>query len=684
MTSSETSQRTTLTDQAGGRNNDGAPKIIGLYGIPGSGKTWLLEHLPRILDEDDYEFFDRSAEIEKVTRGGLAHFKTLNEHDRLPFRGMAIKSIKDRCAESGKVGVVAGHFMFWEDPEQFQGTQVCTSADLATYTHVIYLDVSADMVAQQRAQDKKRQRKDLSAGHLEKWQREESRELQDRCAANSIIVCAIPVDQASMLQKVSQMLEDFRRNDEGYNLSLVEKALDEAVHLTGPEIETMLVIDGDKTLAPEDTGKLFLSEYYGDQNQDPLKAILNAKGYTYHAFRHIAMFYEGTGGDAEFDRLCERVAKQISVHPKFDQLLQNVRQQTNVGAVVITCGLKRVWDIVLHGLGLEDSVTVIGGGRVADGYVVTPEVKGALVIRLKHHHQKYVWAFGDSPLDIEMLCEADQAIVVVGELNDRSKSMEAALQHAIDQRGLLARQLRLPPTAPARLDISILPEFVLSKYTRDKIFASPTASLSITNATGKTASRLLASPTRDSLVKGPQLRECHRQAGWYLAIEYLTDLLGLDEKTTQDVHGESTTGYQLQSEQNTRIIPLMRGGEPMAFGVSDAFPLATFVHAKEATDIKPSHIANSSTVILVDWVINSGKSILEFVKRVRSIDRCVRIVIVAGVVQADALKSMGPLVSALNVGGEISLVTLRTSDRKYTGKGGTDTGNRLFNTTHLD
>ncbi|KAK3708299.1 hypothetical protein LTR37_011564 [Vermiconidia calcicola] len=666
MASSDTSQRTTATE-AGGARNDGVPKIIGLYGIPGSGKTWLLEHLPQILDEDDYQFFDGSAEIKKVTRGGLAHFKTLSEHDRMPFRELAIKSIKDKCAESKRVGVVAGHFMFWEDPEQPQGTQVCTSADLATYTHVIYLDVSADMVAQQRAQDKERQRKELSK----------------HCAANNIMFCAIPIDRASMLEKASQILEDFRGHGEEYNLSRAEEALDEAVRIAGPEIKTMLVIDGDKTLAPEDTGKLFLNEYYGEQYQDPLKAIFDAKEYTYHAFRHIAMFYEETGGDAEFDRLCQRVANQTSVHPEFNKLLQEAQQQTNVGALVVTCGLKRVWDIVLDGLGLSGSMKVIGGGRVADSYVVTPEIKGALVVRFKNRHQKYVWAFGDSPLDIEMLCEADQAIVVVGELNNRSKSMEAALQGAIDKRGLVAHQLLLPPTAPPRLNISSLQEFVLSKYTRDKIFASPIASLSIRDATEKTASKLLTSPTRDSQVQGPQLRACHRQAGWYLAIEYLTDLLGLDEKPTQDVHGNNTTGYQLQSEQNTSIIPLMRGGEPMAFGVNDAFPLATFVHAKDATEIKLSHIANSSTVILVDWVINSGKSILEFVKRVRSIDRDVRIVIVAGVVQADALGSMSHLISALNVGGEISLVTLRTSARKYTGRGGTDTGNRLFNTTHI-
>ena len=34
--------------------------------------------------------------------------------------------------------------------------------------------------------------------------------------------------------------------------------------------------------------------------------------------------------------------------------------------------------------------------------------------------------------------------------------------------------------------------------------------------------------------------------------------------------------------------------------------------------------------------------------------------------------------------GDVVLVTLRVSKNKYTGTGGTDTGHRLFNSTHLD
>lgn len=127
----------------------------------------------------------------------------------------------------------------------------------------------------------------------------------------------------------------------------------------------------------------------------------------------------------------------------------------------------------------------------------------------------------------------------------------------------------------------------------------------------------------------------------------------------------------------------MRGGEPMAQGVSEAFPLAPFLHAKEARDLKPAHLKNMNAVILVDSVINSGKSVEAFVDRIRQLNALAPIVVVAGVVQEEATKSDSGAGKELAEAEGVSLVALRVSENKYTGTGGTDTGNRLFNTTFL-
>ncbi len=63
----------------------------------------------------------------------------------------------------------------------------------------------------------------------------------------------------------------------------------------------------------------------------------------------------------------------------------------HVSAVVISCGLRHVWDKMLEREGLSKTVKVIGGGRIADGVVVTAAVKGALVTHIRNTHQMYVW-----------------------------------------------------------------------------------------------------------------------------------------------------------------------------------------------------------------------------------------------------------------------------------------------------
>ncbi|TAQ86711.1 Uridine kinase [Chlorociboria aeruginascens] len=67
-----------------------------------------------------------------------------------------------------------------------------------------------------------------------------------------------------------------------------------------------------------------------------------------------------------------------------------------------------------------------------------------------------------------------------------------------------------------------------------------------------------------------------RKAGQYLAIEYLASVIGIDEYSVPHVQGYHTLGYRLREERQTTIVALMRGGEPMAFGVSDICPLAKF------------------------------------------------------------------------------------------------------------
>ena len=120
----------------------------------------------------------------------------------------------------------------------------------------------------------------------------------------------------------------------------------------------------------------------------------------------------------------------------------------------------------------------------------------------------------------------------------------------------------------------------------------------------------------------------------------------------------------------------------MALGVNEAFPSAMFVHAKRPEDIELHHLLQQRTVLLVDSVVNSGKTVVDFVQHIHSLHTTIHIVVLASVVQAQSV-SKGSLAQALACHANFSLITLRLSNNKFTGKGTTDTGSRLFNTTHL-
>jgi len=263
--------------------------------------------------------------------------------------------------------------------------------------------------------------------------------------------------------------------------------------------------------------------------------------------------------------------------------------------------------------------------------------------------------------------------------------MEAALEVAINTRGLEARQALIPSGTTPRLPNSFRTQLpVMSIAQRDFLDTVANCHPRGWTETETNAAKLLMTPMRDANNAGPGLREAHRRVGWYLATGMLSDVIGVEEYQIPHVQGSSTDGWRFRKEQNTLIVPLMRGGEPMAFGVNDAMPLAMLVHAKEPVDLKLHHLEGQHTVILVDSVVNTGKSVVDFVKHIRSMNATIRVVVVAGVVQSACIKKGGLLNSILAVDNKFNLVTLRYSDRKFTGRKTTDTGNRLFNSTHLD
>ncbi|KAH6688926.1 uracil phosphoribosyltransferase-domain-containing protein [Plectosphaerella plurivora] len=629
---------------------------VGIYGLPGSGKTFLLDQLRMDPVLKDVDFLDGSALIGAATTGGLAAFQKMDPKQQTTVR-------------------------------QKEPVVVWTDGDAKMYTHIIYFDVASHTIAQRRARDSARSRDHCSIAHLEQWKKSEMEQLRDLCAKKGILFAVVSYDRddPALLAKsrIQSLLVNFHHHSEDKNWRRVEERIDSILTCQGKSLDKAFVFDADKTLTTMGTGTMFfaLQASRGISRDDrvcPLKALFSGPlQYTYTAFRQASILF-GEPGAEEFDALCEEVALTISVHPEVQTFIQKATSKPYITAMVVTCGQQLIWDKILDKIGLADSVKVIGAGRAGDpsALVIDANIKANIVKTLKKKHGLHVVAIGDSPLDLPMMEAAHEAIVVVGPENSRSVSMEAALENAIKSTSLTAaRQVILPRGSRCRLSPHLLPiiqlddeitlrgmlahrsGYVASQAPRPLSQGPPhevavvsAGTLPFKHATDSPMAKLLMTPMRDANVSGPALREAHRQVGHLLSVEYLTGLLGLEKYPIPHVQAQSSEGYRLYNERSTGIIALMRGGEPMAIGVNDAFPSAALIHVKEPKDLRADQVKPLKTVILVDSVINSGRSITEMIHRIRSLAPGISIAVVAASCRARlSRRARTPLTSWLLV-----------------------------------
>ena len=265
-----------------------------------------------------------------------------------------------------------------------------------------------------------------------------------------------------------------------------------------------------------------------------------------------------------------------------------------------------------------------------------------------------------------------------------AKGWKGELARAIKEGRFTAYQAVLAQRTSPRLSTNSLPLVDLNgcKFWDGVVLGYSDLVPSITHFTDTRASKILATPMRDAANGGPVLRQAHWQTGQYLALQTLPDLLGVEEHMIQHVQGHQVAGSRVAQQDKTLIVALMRGGEPMALGVNEVLPSASFLHAHLPSDINSDHVKAMSTIVLVDSVVNSGQTVVDFVHRFEKLSQTLCTVVIAGVVQSEAITKLEVLQSSLKRQ-KLHLVALRLSTNKFTGRGGTDTGNRLFHTEKL-
>ncbi|MCA9720171.1 MAG: haloacid dehalogenase-like hydrolase [Myxococcales bacterium] len=182
-------------------------------------------------------------------------------------------------------------------------------------------------------------------------------------------------------------------------------------HLTGPlaracSDEHVFLVDGDRTLSPDDTSRIFLRRAGGDPRV--IKQRFERDGYCFAAFRFHAEHHINLGQEI-FARLVPEIAAEVQVHDGAVEFLTAAKARARV--FVVSAGIPAIWRAILDIHGLDD-VGVIGGIDPVDPFVFGRSEKGT-VTRLFLDARCTVIGVGDSDVDAELLGLAHHAVVVV-------------------------------------------------------------------------------------------------------------------------------------------------------------------------------------------------------------------------------------------------------------------------------
>ena len=193
--------------------------------------------------------------------------------------------------------------------------------------------------------------------------------------------------------------------------------------------------------------------------------------------------------------------------------------------------------------------------------------------------------------------------------------------------------------------------------------------------TNTKASQVLSTQSRRADLSALELGALHFQMGQFLAYHILEDfeLAHCDIAHVQGIR----SGFEIAGKGDICVMAMLRAGLFAAEGIRSIFTDgAFFLEHDNMEEIVSKHSLESKTVIVVDAVINTGKSIANILNQLIAA-KCEKVIVATLVMQDDARR----LAIDFPV---VSFYALRVSENRYKGTKGIDTGNRLFNTLELD
>lgn len=338
---------------------------IGLYGMPTSGKTHILDKIDfievivgsRLLREYDPDFDFRDEEGREKDRKAVAQLMMKKE-----------------------TFIMDGHYAF--------GDEIAFTEDEGKmYDVYLYLYVSPDTIKKRmEASDKNRKylKYDICG-----WQNKEITGLRKYCQDNNKDFYVLDNPPSNRFEDVSGIIRFIRDIVNGYScVSYARECADYILQKS--KSNTIVLLDGDKTLTVEDSsGKVF--------------------GYKTHLYD--GNFYTGFQSwkqGEEFKWYSFDDLTDIPVH--FNETVKNAI--TN-DTYILTSGHERIWRFISNYLGLD--------------FFYGPQMAAETKLFITKHLQaagKRVVAYGDGMNDYFMLKQADEGYLIAKQDGTISRSLK--------------------------------------------------------------------------------------------------------------------------------------------------------------------------------------------------------------------------------------------------------------------
>lgn len=337
---------------------------IGLYGMPTSGKTYILDRI------DFMEVVNGS----RLLREYDPDFNTRDEEDKEKDRKAIARLMREKADF-----IMDGHYAF--------GDEIAfTEDDGRLYDVYLYLYVDP-LILRARMNDSEKNRKYLHY-NVEDWQNKEVAGLRRYCHEHNKDFYVIDNPPKNTFDDVSDVIRFIREIVNGYScVSFAKECADDILKKSTSSI--VVLFDGDKTLTREDSSYVMF-------------------GYRTHLYD--GNFYTGYQSWKQNEEFKEYIFPEINKIPV--HFNKDICKQLDENSYILTSGHEKIWRFIACELHVP----------VYYGMQMSAETK-LYITKLLQDAGKRVSAYGDSMNDYYMLKQADQGYLVTKEDGSVSRSL---------------------------------------------------------------------------------------------------------------------------------------------------------------------------------------------------------------------------------------------------------------------